>query len=185
MTEATPAHPRDGRRGFWIRLAASAIDAVVFLVFAVTIGVAESVMEERGQLTEAKQRGFEGMLLALWLAYTSMEALIGATAGKLATGIVITLPDGAPAPPWTRVLRWATKQCGVILGLCYALTGQGLFWVVAGIFNLVLVVGCLRVLDEDRRAWHDYWSHTAVFSRKRAAELRDLHEEPQGPPPPT
>ena len=174
-----------GRSGFWIRAAAAAIDAAVFLVFAVTVGMAALVLEARGTLTDAKQRGLEAMLVALWLAYTSMEALVGATAGKLAVGIVIALPDGAPAGPWTRVLRWSTKQGGWILCFAYLLTGQLAFWYLGGTLNTVLLVGLLRVLDEDRRAWHDYWTHTAVVNRQRAREMQHVHEEPAGPPPPT
>lgn len=173
-----------GRSGFWIRGAATAIDAIVFLVFAVTIGVAASVLEARGELTDAKQRGLRAMLITLWLAYSSMEAMIGATAGKLATGIVIALPDGAPAPPWTRILRWSTKQFGVMMMLAWVLSENPLFYVLTSVNGLILI-GCLRALGEERRTWHDLWSHTAVVSRSRLAQMRDVHEEAVGAPTPT
>ena len=173
------------RSGFWIRAGAAAIDAVVFLVFAVTIGVTMSVLEARGELTETKQRGLEAMLIALWLLYSSMEAMIGATAGKLACGIVIALPDGAPAPPWTRVLRWATKQFGVLLTFGWVVTDQPFFYAIAGLLNFLIPLGCLRALGEDKQAWHDVWAHTAVVPRAVAAKRRGVHEHPEGPPTPT
>ncbi len=173
------------RSGFWIRAGATAIDVIVFLIFAVTIDVAEGVLEARGELTVLKQRGLKAMLVTLWLAYSSMEAMIGATAGKLACGIVITLPDGAPAPPWTRVLRWSTKQFGVGMTLIWVLSEQPLFYYLGGLVNGLILIGCLRALGEDKQTWHDLWSHTAVVSRTRAAEMRDVREEPVGPPPPT
>ncbi len=173
------------RSGFWIRAGATAIDVIVFLIFAVTIDVAEGVLEARGELTELKQRGLKAMLVTLWLAYSSMEAMIGATAGKLACGIVITLPDGAPAPPWTRVLRWSTKQFGFAMQLIWLLSGQPLFYFLGGVVNGLVLLGCLRALGEEKRAWHDLWSHTAVVNRTRAAQMRDVHEEPVGPPTPT
>ena len=174
-----------GRSGFWIRAAATAIDAVVFLVFGATIYMAQDVLYARGELTEAKQRGLDAMLITLWLAYSSMEAMIGATGGKLACGIVIALPDGAPAPAWTRILRWSTKQFGYWMLLLWLLSDQPFFYIIAGFVNSVLLVGCLRALGEEKRTWHDLWSHTAVVSRKRAAEMRNVHEEPVGPPTPT
>lgn len=174
-----------GRSGFWIRAVAMAIDAIILLVFAATIAVTASVLEARGTLTEAKQRGLEALLTALWLAYSSMEAMIGATAGKLATGIVIALPDGAPAPPWTRFLRWSTKQFGIIMYLIWILSDQPLFYSIGGMVNLLLLIGCLRALGEEKRAWHDVWSHTAVVGRNRAAQMRNVHEEPVGAPTPT
>src|SRR5688500_9264384 len=125
------------------------------------------------------------MLIALWLAYSSMDAMIGATAGKLACGIVITLPDGAPAPAWTRILRWSTKQFGVALNLIWLTTDQPLFYYLAGIMNGAILLGCLRALGEDKRTWHDLWSHTAVVPRAVAAQMRDVHESPAGTPPPT
>lgn len=173
------------RAGFWIRAAATAIDVLVFLLFAVTIAVAESVLDARGELTEGKQRALEAMLFVLWLAYSSMEVMIGATVGKLATGIVITLPDGAPAPPWTRLLRWSTKYFGMMLGLIWVLTDQPLFYVLGGGVNTLILIGLLRALGEEKRTWHDLWSHTAVVPRKVAAAMRDVQEIPEGPPPPT
>ena len=172
------------RSGFWIRAAAAAIDAVVFLVFAATIGVTMSVLEARGELTETKQRGFDAMLIALWLAYSSMEAMIGATAGKLACGIVIALPDGAPAPPWTRILRWSTKYFGVFMVLIWTVTQHPVFYFL-GIVNSLILIGCLRALGEDKQAWHDVWSHTTVVPRALAAQRRGVHEHPEGPPAPT
>ncbi len=173
------------RAGFWIRVAATAIDATVYLVFAATISVAVSVLEERGTLTETMQRGFDALLVILWLAYSSLEAMIGATAGKLACGIVITLPDGAPAPPWTRFLRWSTKQFGVMMMLIWVVMDQALFYFLAGSVNGLILIGCLRALGEDKQAWHDLWSHTAAVPRKQAAQMRDVREEPVGAPTPT
>lgn len=173
------------RSGFWIRTAAVGIDALIFLVFAATIGVTASVLEERGTLTESKQRGLAALPFALWLAYSSMEAMIGATAGKLAMGILITLPDGAPAPPWTRLLRWSTKQSGWMFLLVFYAMGNPFFGWLGGFLNLLLGIGCLRALGEDKQAWHDVWSHTAVVGRNRAAQMRNVHEEPVGAPTPT
>ena len=172
------------RSGFWIRTAALAIDAIVFLVFAATIGVTAMVLEERGTLTDAKRRGLAALPFVLWLAYSSMEAMIGATAGKLLVGIVVALPDGAPAPPWTRFLRWSTKYFGVLMGLLWVLTEQPLFYLLTSVNGLILI-GCLRALGEEKRAWHDLWSHTAVVPRSVAARMREIHEEPVGPPTPT
>ncbi len=173
------------RSGFWIRAAATGIDAIVFLVFVATIGVTALVLEARGELTEAKQRGFEALLLVLWLAYSSMEAMVGATAGKFAAGIIITLPNGAPAPPWTRFLRWSTKQFGIGLMLIWVLSDQPLFYVIGGLVNLVILIGCLRAMGEEKLTWHDLWAHTAVVPRGRAAQMRDVREEAVGSPTPT
>lgn len=173
------------RAGFWIRAGAAAIDVLVFLVFAVTINETTSVLEARGTLTEAKARGLDAMLAVLLLAHSSMEIMIGATAGKLVTGIVITLPDGAQASPWTRLLRWSTKYSGVIFGLGYVLSDSSILYWLGGLLNGLLLIGCLRALGEDKQAWHDLWSHTAVVSRQRAAQMREVREEPIGPPSPT
>lgn len=173
-----------GRSGFWIRAAATGIDAILFLVFAATIAVTESILDSRGGLMESKRRMLAALPFVLWLAYSSMEVLIGATAGKLATGIVITLPDGAPAPPWTRFLRWSTKQFGVAMTLIWVLTEQPLFYLLGSVNGLILI-GCLRALGEEKRAWHDLWSHTAVVGRARAAQMREIHKEPVGTPTPT
>ncbi|MGB7158286.1 MAG: RDD family protein [Tepidisphaeraceae bacterium] len=174
-----------GRSGFWIRLAATAIDGIVLLIFVATISVTVDVLEQRGTLTEAKHRVFMAMPYALWLAYSGLEVLVSATPGKMATGIVIALPDGAPAPLWTLVLRWSTKQFGVGMLMLFELTGQPLFYVIGGMVNFMLIIGVLRVLGEEKLAWHDLWSHTAVVPRKVAVQMRNVQEDPQGAPPPT
>jgi hypothetical protein len=52
------------------------------------------------------------------------------------------------------------------------------------VLNGVLTVGQLRMLDEEKRAWHDYWTHTAVVPasgwRRCATCTRTV-----GMPPPT
>ena len=174
-----------GRSGFWIRLAAAAIDAVVLIVLYAIVRIVEMSLEERDAITEEKQRALYAMLCAVWLVYTSMEALVGATIGKLLMGVVITLPDGAPAPPWSRVLRWTTKRSPWILTFAFFVSGQVLFNYLANLLGFVLLLGVLRMLDEEKRAWHDYWTHTAVVSRKRAAAMQAVHEEAVGAPPPT
>jgi uncharacterized RDD family membrane protein YckC len=173
------------RSGFWIRTAATAIDAIVILVFAATIGVTADVLATRGTLTPSKERLLLALPLVLWLAYSSMEAMIGATPGKLVTNLVITLPDGAPAPPWTRLLRWSTKQSGWMFLLVFQLTGILFYGWLGGFLNLLLGIGCLRALGEDKLTWHDLWSHTAVVPRAVAAQMRNVHEDPEGVPPPT
>ena len=174
-----------GRSGIFIRALAAAIDAIALLILAVAVGVARFVLEDRGVLTAGRAVALDALLIALWLLYSSMEAVSGATAGKLLIGIVVALPDGAPAPPWTRLLRWFTKWGWLVLNLLYVVSGHLAFWYVGGTWMGLLIIGLLRMLDEDKRAWHDYWTHSAVVPRARAAAMRDLHEEPVGPPGPT
>ena len=173
------------RSGFWIRTAATAIDAIVFLIFVVTIAVTELVLEQRGTLTDAKETMLSALLFVLWIAYSSLEVIAGATVGKMLTGIVIATPNGAPAPPWTRVLRWSTKQSGMLCGWGYVISDSPILYYVGGLLNSLLMIGCLRALGEDKQTWHDLWSHTAVVPRKAATQMREVREEPEGVPPPT
>ena len=96
--------------------------------------------------------------------------------------------DGARADHWTLLLRYTTKHLGFLFWLVFAISGQPLFYWLAGIVNLVVMFGCLRALGEDHVAWHDLWCHTAVFVKPRAAseELMPADaDEPLGAPPPT
>ena len=64
---------------------------------------------------------------------------------------------------------WQTKQLPVIALILNSLSHVNGFRLIGGLANLIIAVGCLFAANDDRLAWHDQWSGTAVFHAKAAA----------------
>lgn len=157
------------RAGFWLRLGATAIDfvavAVVLTIVEVTVVMTRPILFGVDIAYDERAMGVVQTLLLL--LYSLSEVLFSATPGKLILGLRITAASGEPADVWRRILRWLTKWFAFILQLFWFLTPLVLLNYLGGIMNLVIVVGCLPILGEDKLAWHDEWSGTAVCRRVR------------------
>lgn len=110
------------RAGFWFRAVALAIDAIVIGVFASLFGLAVYFyVAERGQ-PELAQYLYDVTGTAIIVAYGAMEVWRGRTPGKMLFGLVIALPNGAPADRWRLTLRWSTKWFPHLVSLIAAVT---------------------------------------------------------------
>ena len=160
------------RAGFWLRAAAVALDLVVGGTFILGGGfIVHVLMEVLDTSWPVADRVEEGGMTVLLLAYTSTEVWLAGTPGKLVLGMTIGTAAGADAGGWTLALRWSAKYFGYLLGLVYSITRDPVDYFLSGWMNLVVAVGCLQALDEDRRAWHDEWAGTAVLRRRKAAPV--------------
>ena len=121
-------------------------------------------------------------------AYTLFfEGFRGTSPGKMAVGLVIALHDGVPADRWTLVFRWMTKQydriwllVGAAILIRPVATMSGL---VAAFATTVLTIGLFQALDEDRRTWHDQWTGTAVWKKRKKPPLPERRPRPDWLPP--
>lgn len=160
------------RAGFLLRTVAGLIDTLLCIVALLIGGVTTTALWTYGVLSD---RGTELLLDVLLpivvLAYSSTEAFFAATPGKLLLRMRITRADGSPAPLSLRLLRWTTKWMPWAFLLVFVLTDNGLAYAIAGFTQLVVAVGLLAILNEDRQAWHDEWSHTAVHRLAPAKAL--------------
>jgi len=103
------------------------------------------------------------IMLALWLLYSSLEMIVAATPGKMLLGVRIARMDGEVAPASMLLMRWSTKQFPYILSIFQLITFSPFLGAFANLMNLILWIGCLQMLDEDRRSWLDWWARTAVI----------------------
>lgn len=154
------------RVGFWRRAVAAGIDWVAAMVVGWMLGLIPFYyFSERGR-ADLGQRSLDLVATGVLLAYASTEVWLRRSPGKMLLGLVIAYPDGQPADRWTLLLRWSTKFFGYLVGFFAILAFQPAgVAALAGFMNAVILLGCLQMLDEDKRAWHDQWSHTAVFRR--------------------
>jgi len=144
------------RVGFWMRLLAALLEAVLIYLILLSIRVGSFQIPIDEDL----------LMSVVWLIYTSSEAIVGAGPGKLMLGLRVGRADGVPSDRWRLFLRWSTKQFPTLCAVLFALTGLGLLYVIAGLLNTVLLIGFLYALNEDKQAWHDQWSGTAVYRRR-------------------
>jgi uncharacterized RDD family membrane protein YckC len=173
------ASPEDvlQRAGFWIRALAAGLDLLAGgVVVAGGILLTILALEWLDASDELAEYLGPIVLLVLVLAYTSTEVWLAATPGKLVLRLRIGTSAGTPAGRWTRGLRWSSKYAGFLFWLIHAITLDPLTHFLSGWMNLVVLVGCLQALDEDRRTWHDEWAGTAVL------RLRPLARPPGGFP---
>src|SRR5690348_13756323 len=101
-------HPR---KGFFIRLTASLIDAVILLVALGSLGFGLDAFLGPGVITE---RIADALFTAAALAYTSFDIFTAGTPGKLLLGLTIANPNATPASTGTLSLRWSTKYFPLI-----------------------------------------------------------------------
>lgn len=139
MVATAPAQATSGHAGFWIRVLAYVIDAVLVSIVAGFVG--------GGTLTPSTEGGMNyqmngtGMLisaayfLAAWIVF-------GTTIGMRIFGMRIVMTSGAKLTPTAAVIR--------LLGL--------------GLSFIVLFIGVIWVaFDKNKQGWHDKIAGTYVI----------------------
>lgn len=102
----------------------------------------------------------------LMLLYGLLELLTGASLGKRILGIQIKNLDASDATNSQYILRWLGKNLNWIFLLLSILTGIALFDALSKIAVIVLVVGAVYTLADEKRSFHDMLSKTAVYKTK-------------------
>jgi uncharacterized RDD family membrane protein YckC len=165
------APPTMNRAGFLIRLLAALIDAAGMLFFAVGLGVPVMyVLDEHLQFSADRAEYLTALAVyPVVIAYAFTEVAFARSPGKWLLRLRITRADGSAADGWTLLSRWTVKYTPSLLDFMAEATFRPAPLVfLAGLMQLVVTLGCLAVLGESRRAWHDRWSGTAVMRVPKA-----------------
>jgi uncharacterized RDD family membrane protein YckC len=104
-------------------------------------------------------------------AYFLVEALAGASVGKLLLRLRVGTPAGRPAPMVTTLLRYVVKLSGPLVAVVAVLAGLPELFVASALLTLLVVGGGAAALGPERRALHDLVAGTAVY------RTRDLEKE--------
>lgn len=165
------------RVGFGPRLAALAIDGLIVSVVGVLAG---GLVGYVATPPLAAGAGAEGDAFAVVLGviggavagvfatavlYGLIEAVTGASPGKMVLGIQAGLDDGRRASTRVYVTRWAVKYAGVAAWAAGSVFGHGPLTLLGALVCAVTFLGCLLVLGDRRQAFHDMAATTAVFRR--------------------
>ena len=97
--------------------------------------------------------------------YGLIEALTGASPGKMVLNLKVGHEDGRRASVSTYAARWAVKYAGTLLGMLAMLPGLHLLGTLALPAAVVIFAGCFLVLGDKRQALHDIAARTAVFRK--------------------
>jgi uncharacterized RDD family membrane protein YckC len=146
---------------------ASIIDLGIFWIAAWLISLLiEPPLRARIQTEWRADYVLTIITLVLWLLYSSLEMIVAATPGKTFLSLRIARVDGVEAPTSMLVMRWSTKQLPYIIAVFQMLTFSDFLAALSSLTNLIVLIGCLQMLDEDRRSWLDQWAHTAVIKER-------------------
>jgi uncharacterized RDD family membrane protein YckC len=149
------------------RILTSVIDLVIFWIAAGLISFLIGPPLRVRIQTEWRADYVLGLItIGLWLLYSSLEMIVAATPGKMFLDLRIARVDGREAPTSMLVMRWSAKQLPYILMVFQMLTFSDFLGAMASLTNGIVWIGCLQMLDEDRRSWLDLWAHTAVIREK-------------------
>jgi uncharacterized RDD family membrane protein YckC len=166
----------DTRVGFGPRLLAAVFDALAVGIAGLLLGT----MLARGiglPLAEAAGEGAGGaaaFAALIWtlaglsvfvFLYSLIEAVTGASPGKMVLGLRVGREDGRQATRGIYARRWAVKFSGSLLGLLGAIPGIYVAGLLAPAAGLVVFAGCFFALGDKRQALHDLAAKTAVFRK--------------------
>jgi uncharacterized RDD family membrane protein YckC len=170
------------RAGFWRRALAWLID--VMIVFAPTfiiVNLVFTLLDNVGLWNQHAERVVRAASYVPWLLYNGLEIVRHATVGKMALGMRVVSLDGTPADRWTRTMRYIGKQYPfAFYAVGFAIDNAAVQWI-GSIGLLVVGIGCLPALGEEKRAWHDQWAGTAVERRRPTAAGFDAVTPPRLP----
>ena len=154
------------RAGFFIRLVASAIDAIaiVSLVYGVAYFLWEPIYFAA---VDAGYEQWAEYVLALAecaaaLVYTAFDVFVAGTPGKLLFRLRLANFDGTRAPFSRLLLRWLTKYQPLIYYASMFVFQVPALELPAGLTSWIVGIGCLWAMRESRLTWHDEWAWTSV-----------------------
>ena len=154
------------RAGFFVRLVASAIDAIA--IVALVWGV-EYFLWEPIYFAAVDAGHEEWAAHALWLVesaavllYTAFDVFVAGTPGKLLFRLRIANFDGTRAPFSRLLLRWLTKYQPLIYYASMFVFQVPALELPAGVTSWIVGIGCLWAMRESRLTWHDEWAWTSV-----------------------
>ncbi len=147
--------------GFWIRLAAFAVDRIIAYLLAAVIAAAIGLSRTSGEVDPAIQQEVTisletinySFLLLVWGIWTAnsviLTSLRGQTLGKMLVGIQVVDSSGN-IPPWHRVL---------LRELVGKFVSEAVFW-----------LGYLWIgFDQNKRGWHDFLGGSYVVRKRRGS----------------
>lgn len=149
------------RKGFWIRVAAAAIDGVCVIVLVFSFAFAAELVG-----FNATQSLID---IAAWIAILlvgSFDIFCAATPGKAILRVAVGRFDCTPSPVAARLLRWTTLYGAFVLYVIHDLLPNPAVAWVGGIWFTAVLIGCLASLNDGRQAWHDQVAGTAIFRRR-------------------
>ena len=175
------------RIGFGNRLGAAIIDMIIsmfggmacgallggILGGAVGAGVGATTGDPSGGLAGGALGAMFGGgigLIAFAVLYGLIEAVTGASPGKMILGLQIGNDDGTIAAISTLFTRYAAKNISMLLSFLSLITGIQMIYSVGTIAGFIIFIGFFMVLGAKRQAIHDMVANTAVF---RKHELTD------------
>lgn len=161
--------------GLKLRLAAVWLDILgAAIVFAVAYG---AVMLSPSVGREERLHSARGAFLFLWLLYSSLEAAVAASPGKLILGMRILRQNGREADPWRLILRWSIKNYWLLPAMVEYFVGDGAFRAAIMIMLVLTAVSSLGLFNEDHLTGYDLCARTAVFVKARS--LKATGNRPQ------
>jgi uncharacterized RDD family membrane protein YckC len=159
------------RAGFWIRSVAAMLDVAALTMVYIGCAVLYAAVANAIGDNDRAAVMLAVAIYASTLLYTSCEMWLAATPGKLIVGLRIRQQNGGAADRWRLFLRWQTKYYWVICSMLFALTGASVMYVLGGLVNTFLIIGCFFAANDDKLTWHDQWAGTAVYWRRGATTL--------------
>lgn len=179
------------RVGFGKRLLAALIDLAIAMVggalvglFLTATGILDLSMIDVAQLAEMQDDfaaaglerdvatevvmfasgfgvGFVGFVLVL----SVLEAVLGASVGKMTLQLEIGTMDGRKGNVKLWIQRWIIKNLGTLIPLLGTLTALSALNIIGQVVGFVLFVGCFLAAGSERLALHDRIAQTAIFHK--------------------
>lgn len=145
------------------------IDGVIGSIIGVIIaGVAFSsaVSAASSGSASGAATGIAAMIMGPFIGlalYNLVEAITGASVGKMILGLVVANQDGTQGDISLFMKRWAIKNIGYIFTIISIWVPA--LYLVGSLGSLVIFIGCFMALGDAKLALHDTIAKTAVYKK--------------------
>jgi len=177
------------RIGFGPRLGAAILDVILGGLFASGFGVFLALLglgaggvlglaiDEQAELETSLEAigvgagigavmGMLGGVIIGYFIYSIIEAITGASPGKMMLGYKVANADGTGGDTSLYLKRWAIKNASSVFSMLTLVTGFILLKPLGSIIGFVMFLGCFLALGDDKQALHDKIAKTAIYNKR-------------------
>lgn len=176
---------KDYRVGFGRRLGAFLLDtlylmllsgvvSLFFLDFSQFQAFAGTDIKEIIELSENIAQVLVPVQVVLTLLYYSLEIFVGASLGKMTLNIVIADKDRFAADKSKLLSRYLIKHISTIFSGIAFVTSISFIGSLGSFLYFILVVGFFWTLSENKQAFHDMLTKTAVYYKDELKNTQSI-----------